>query len=82
MIKVLFFASVRDQLGVNELQLTSEDNLDLDCLLTNLIKQGTVWEKTLNTKALMMAVNQTMVTSNCALKDHDEVAFFPVVTGG
>jgi len=82
MIKVLFFAGVRDQLGVNELQVTSEDNSDLDSLLANLIKQGAVWEKTLNTKALMMAVNQTMVTSNCVLKDADEVAFFPVVTGG
>jgi len=82
MIKVLFFASVRDQLGVNELEVASEANIDLDDLLANLIKQGTVWEKTLNTKSLMMAVNQTMVTSNCVLKDNDEVAFFPVVTGG
>ncbi|WP_435234884.1 molybdopterin converting factor subunit 1 [Psychromonas sp. PT13] len=82
MIKVLFFASVRDQLGVSELQVTNQDNTDLDSLLANLIKQGTVWNKALNTKSLMMAINQTMVSSNCALKDGDEVAFFPVVTGG
>jgi len=82
MIKVLFFASVRDQLGVSELQVTNEDNIDLDSLLANLIKQGHVWDKVLNTKSLMMAINQTMVTSNCLLKEGDEVAFFPVVTGG
>jgi len=82
MIKILFFASVRDQLGVNQLEVACEDNPDLDSLLANLIKQGTLWEKTLNTQSLMMAINQTMVTSNHALADHDEVAFFPVVTGG
>lgn len=82
MIKVLFFASLRDQLGVSELQMPSDQNPDLDGLLSNLKEQGSHWLAALNRKHLMMAVNQSMVTSNCPLKDNDEVAFFPVVTGG
>lgn len=82
MIKVLFFASVRDQLGVSELQVESEGNHNIDTLLANLKEKGDKWSKTLNRKHLMMAVNQTLVTKNCALEDKDEVAFFPVVTGG
>lgn len=82
MIKVLFFAKLRDQLGVSELQLTSEKNPDINSLLHNLKTQDQHWSSVLNNKQLMVAVNQTMSTSNCSLQDGDEVAFFPPVTGG
>lgn len=82
MIKVLFFAKLRDQLGISELQLISEENPDINSLLDNLKAQGQHWSRALNNKPLMVAVNQTMSTDNCTLHDGDEVAFFPPVTGG
>ncbi len=82
MIKVLFFAGLRDSLGVDELQLASADNPDVRTLLNNLRARGKVWASALNNKQLMVAVNQNMATGNCALQKGDEVAFFPPVTGG
>ncbi|MCG6199925.1 molybdopterin converting factor subunit 1 [Psychromonas antarctica] len=82
MIKVLFFASLRDQLGISELQLPCEANPDTNSLLDNLKAQDQHWSKALKQKQLMVAVNQTIATSNCLLQDGDEVAFFPPVTGG
>ena len=36
MIKVLFFAQLRDQLGVSELMLNSDENPNVQVLLNNL----------------------------------------------
>ncbi len=82
MIKVLFFAGLRDRLGVGEVQLASADNPDVSTLLNNLRARGPIWASALNNKQLLVAVNQSMATSNCALQKGDEVAFFPPVTGG
>lgn len=82
MIKVLFFAGLRDQLGISELQLDSKKNPDVVCLLNNLQQRGGCWVSALADSRLMVAVNQTMATGNRALQDGDEVAFFPPVTGG
>ena len=82
MIKVLFFAGLRDQLGTSELQLASDNNPDIASLLKNLKAQDEHWRKALDNKPLMMAVNQNMSTGNQPLRDGDEVAFFPPVTGG
>lgn len=82
MIKVLFFAGLRDQLGVDELQLASADNPDVHTLLNNLRARGQIWASALNNKQLLVAVNQSMAPGNRTLQKGDEVAFFPPVTGG
>ena len=82
MIKVLFFAKLRDQLGISELQLEWKNNLDVASLLNNLQQRGGCWSSALADNKLMVAVNQTITTSNSSLQDGDEVAFFPPVTGG
>jgi len=82
MIKVLFFASIRDQLGVSELAVPSAENNDLSTLIKNLKARDKNWLSVFSKGTLMVAVNQTMQPENVPLCSGDEVAFFPPVTGG
>ena len=82
MIKVLFFAQLRDQLGVSELTLNSDENPNVQVLLNNLKATDERWERLLSKATLMVAVNQTISNKTATLDSGDEVAFFPPVTGG
>ena len=84
MLKVLFFASVRERLGCAALELDCPAaGLDLDALREQLcVGQGEHWRETLFQDNLIRAVNQVVVAEHCLLRDGDEVAFFPPMTGG
>jgi sulfur-carrier protein len=84
MLKVLFFASVREQLGCSSLELVwPRAGADLDQLQAQLCaERGAAWRAVLAQDNMIRAVNQVVVAGNCALHDGDEVAFFPPVTGG
>jgi len=82
MIKVLFFAQLRDQLGVSELSLESEKNPNVEVLLNNLKAKDESWHRLLSKATLMIAVNQTISNKATTLSSGDEVALFPPVTGG
>ncbi len=84
MIKVLFFARVREQLGCASLELPwSGQGLDLTGLQERLcVEHGDTWRAILAQANMIRAVNQIVVPDNCVLHDGDEVAFFPPVTGG
>lgn len=82
MIKVLFFAQLRDQLGVSELNVNSDENPNVQVLLNNLKNKDAHWEQLLSKATLMVAVNQTISNKTATLSSGDEVAFFPPVTGG
>jgi molybdopterin synthase sulfur carrier subunit len=83
-IKLLFFAGLREALG------SPGENLALPSALAtvgelraHLAARGGKWAEHFATaRNLRAAVNQTMVAPGAALKDGDEVAFFPPVTGG
>ena len=84
MIKVLFFARIREQLGCAGLELNFQDNMvNLAALQNSLIAaQEPGWEKVLNAPNVIRAVNQQLADLDHPLADGDEVAFFPPVTGG
>jgi molybdopterin synthase sulfur carrier subunit len=84
MLKVLFFARVKEQLDCAALQLEWRDTVaDLDALQEQLcVEHGALWREVLGQENMIRAVNQAVVDGNCALGDGDEVAFFPPVTGG
>jgi len=84
MLKVLFFASVREQVGCSSVELPwPAAGSDLDTLQEKLcLQRGAAWRAVLAQDNIIRAVNQVVVTDNCALHDGDEVAFFPPVTGG
>lgn len=77
MIKVLFFASVREAAGVAEMELNWDSGTvaEVQSLLEKQFNQ-VLAEK------LLFAVNQEMVDADHLVTDGDEVGFFPPVTGG
>lgn len=84
MIKIVYFAKFRDQLGTagEELEWLSGDD-SLNALKARLAARGGVWQVVFDNNArLLVAINQEMVSGDSSLQDGDEVAFFPPVTGG
>ena len=52
-------------------------------LKTHLAKRGEAWVNLFNGKqTIRAAINHALVDNDAAVKDGDEVAFFPPVTGG
>jgi molybdopterin synthase sulfur carrier subunit len=82
-IRVLFFARIRDQLDCSGLELEWADCPDnLDALQAYLCARGDAWREALAGDNVIRAINQSVVEGSPPLSDGDEVAFFPPVTGG
>lgn len=83
-MKVLFFASIREQLGCAGLDVPAgPEAMTTETLREALIFHGgDVWREVLTQPNLICAVNQTVVYAEEPLGSDDEVAFFPAVTGG
>lgn len=83
-VKVLFFASLREQLGTGAMELEAPASVGtVGALRAHLRGLGSAYEIALaEKKALRMAVNQETVPASAPLKAGDEIAFFPPVTGG
>ncbi len=84
MVEILFFARVREMLGVDRLAIAlSNDHTTVALLRQQLIDTyGGVWSDVLTADNIVKAVNQEVVGDEHLLADGDEVAFFPPVTGG
>lgn len=76
-IKVRYFASMRDRMGRGD---------DAVSLAGDKVNIEDLWKKVSNGQSMpantLIAVNQEYTDSKTLLKDGDEVAFFPPVTGG
>ncbi len=81
MIKVLFFAQVRELVDCDQMQLDATFG-DVEQLRESLAAKSERWALALESGKLLAAVNQTLVSFDHPLNDGDEVAFFPPVTGG
>lgn len=82
MIKVCFFADLRERLGCAELFIRDFSGHNIAQLKQFIIKQHPHWERILLEKKLLIAVNHSMASNDTAITTGDEVAFFPPVTGG
>ena len=83
-VKVLFFASLREQLGTaaEEIELPA-GVATVAALRSHLVRRGGAWEGALaEKKNVRAAVNQDMAKPGAAIRAGDEIAFFPPVTGG
>lgn len=76
-----FFARLREETGVDEMQIDVDQVQQLSDVKPYLIAQHPQWQSYLE-RNLMTAVNQQMTTDDIELKEGDEVALFPPVTGG
>ena len=84
MITILYFARLREALGTAREEIALPDHVaDLGTLRSVLIGRGGAWAAELDeAKPIRAAVNQDMAASDTPLRDGDEIAFFPPVTGG
>ena len=83
MVKVIFFASIREDLGLNETEMAIDGVSTVADLVKSLVEcHGAKWSEALNRENTLVAVNQTMVDYQHVIHFGDEVAFFPPVTGG
>mgnify|MGYP001819209420 CR=1 FL=1 len=75
-LKVKFFASLAEQTGLSETTVEAQ----------GLTSVQDVWEQATNHQTLpdntLCAINMTHAQFNDSIKDGDEIAFFPPVTGG
>ncbi len=84
MLRLLFFALLREQLDCGELQLPWSDELaGTERLRAHLRSHfGTERGSALDDEQLVVAVNQCVVHGDRPLRPGDEVAFYPPVSGG
>jgi molybdopterin synthase sulfur carrier subunit len=83
LIKVVLFASLREDLGVGEVEVAATGVCSVADLIEGLSQRfGEVWRETLVSENVLVAINQNMVKNEISVSDGDEVAFFPPVTGG
>ena len=84
MIKVLYFARLREQLGTAGDELEASPALpDVAAVVQYLGARGGDWADAFSGGyPLLAAVNQEMADPNTPVEDGDEIAFFPPVTGG
>lgn len=75
-VKVLFFASLREQVGHSNLQVDWQPDMTVTSL----------WQHSTGQNALpdnvLIARNQAYCERNTPVAAGDEIAFFPPVTGG
>jgi molybdopterin synthase sulfur carrier subunit len=83
-IRLLYFARLREVLGLDRETLSlAQAEPNLADLLAELRGRGGVWSEELaEGRAFRMAVNQDIAGPETRLRDQDEVAIFPPVTGG
>jgi molybdopterin synthase sulfur carrier subunit len=83
MIRIVFFAGIREALGGSVDVVHDASIKTVEDLVARLVEQkGMRWSEVLNAPHVLIAVNQEMTTRSASVADSDEVAFFPPVTGG
>ncbi|MDD5241239.1 MAG: molybdopterin converting factor subunit 1 [Sulfuricella sp.] len=84
MITLLYFARLRESFGLaSEQAELPADVTDVGSLTEWLRQRGSIWQEELAPgKPVRAAVNQDMADLDTPVRDKDEVAFFPPVTGG
>ena len=82
-IEVLFFASLREELGIDTVELHLNEAASRRTLLDSLMLElGEEKVAPLLSEEVSIAVNQTIEKGDFALSSGDEVAFLPPITGG
>lgn len=82
MIEVLFFARLREALGLSRLTLELDAPITVARLKELLAARGAPWQQALGQCQVLAAVNQEMVGEATLIRPGDEVALFPPATGG
>lgn len=79
-IRVLFFGAARDVVDANPLDLSLEAPATVGSAFQSLVSRFSQLERF--GRSLLFAVNQEYATPDTLLKENDELAVFPPVSGG
>jgi len=83
MIQLRYFASLRERLGIGDEAVTLPDDVDTVAGLQRWLQdRGEPWSGALADERLLIAVNQKITERSASIRDGDEIAWFPPVTGG
>jgi len=84
MIKVLYFARLKESLNYSEEEMVLPLGVNTVAdLMTHLSQRGDAWASLFAGKQVVRAaINHELVSNTSVIQDGDEVAFFPPVTGG
>ena len=83
-VRLLFFASLREQLGQAAEEIDVPPTVTtVGALKEHLRGRGGAWANVFApTRSVRAAINQEMAQVGAPIKGGDEIAFFPPVTGG
>lgn len=83
-VNILYFAKLREAIGVEAETLEINENSKVLDLLNFLKDRDEKWSEYFNDKKnlLRVAINQKIVDVDHSISDGDEIAIFPPVTGG
>lgn len=84
MLKVNLFASLREELGVGEVDITLPDGIaSVSELISHLIaEKGQAWSILQDESRVLVAIDQSVADRSSSILNAQEVAFFPPMTGG
>ncbi len=82
MVEVLFFARLREALGLSRLTLALDEPITVARLKALLAARGAPWQQALGQCQVLAAVNQELADDAATVRPGDEVALFPPATGG
>lgn len=84
MIDIHYFASIRERLDCEQEALEAGASITCvgDVVAALVARHGALWQRVLQDERVLVAVNQDVGNKDSLVRDGDEVAFFPPVTGG
>lgn len=84
MLTIRYFASLRESLGCEEesVSLAQDKDMTVTGLVDQLSSRGEPWNLLLDSREVLVAVNQSICPRSQTLQGDEEVAFFPPMTGG
>ena len=82
-MKILYFANIRQTIGIIEEQIDIDETYTIEEIIKILVKKNEKYKKAFsNIDNIKCSVNLNFVKLNAKVKNTDELAFFPPVTGG
>jgi MoaE-MoaD fusion protein len=82
-VRVRLFAALRDAVGCDSFELAAKDRLDLPAVIDAIrARFGDVAYAAVSAENVRVAVNREFVDGPFHLRDGDEIALMPPVTGG
>lgn len=82
MVTVKFFASFREKVGKSEIKLSTGGETTIENVIEALEKKIPGLKKLIAEGNAVVALNEEVAAEDAVVKESDEIAIFPPVSGG